>query len=200
MPLLQPFDESLFLRINSLGAGPEWLRDSLDPHTRNYILLCLTATVAAAFYSRRAAIGAALATTIAALWSDVLVQLVYMLYVRDRPEETLGAQALLVEGGHWSHIASFPSGHVVVTTAIVVAATLAVPWLRGPFWAYCALIGLTRITFGAHFPLDVIAGVAFGYPLGVFSFELVERFGLSRGKQRPQRRRAFGLRPVRRTT
>jgi membrane-associated phospholipid phosphatase/MFS family permease len=178
MPLLQPLDEALFREVNALGAGPEWVRDALDPHTRNYILLCLAATIGAAFYGRRAAIGAALATTIAALWSDVLVQLVYMLYVRDRPEEVLGSQALLVEGGHWALIASFPSGHMVVTTAIVVAGMAAVPWLRAPFWVYCGVIGLTRITFGAHFPLDVVAGVAFGYPCGLFAWELVRRMGL----------------------
>ena len=190
MPLLQPLDEALFIEVNSLGAGPEWLRDALDPHTRNYILLCLAATLGAAFsYGRRAAIGAALATTIAALWSDVLVQLVYMLFVRDRPEEVLGAQALLVDGGHWAHIASFPSGHMVVTTAIVVAGTAAVPWLRVPFWIYCGVIGLTRITFGAHFPLDVVAGMAFGYPVGLFAWELVCRFGLT-GPRREQARTA----------
>ena len=124
-------------------------------------------------YGRRAALGAALATTIAALWADVLVQFVYMLFVRDRPEEVLGSQALLVDGGHWAHIASFPSGHMVVTTAIVVAAIAAVPWLRVPLWTYCGLIALTRITFGAHFPLDVVAGIAFGYPVGLFAWELV---------------------------
>ena len=179
MPLLQPLDERLFLEVNALGAGPEWVRDALDPHTRNYILLCLAATIGASFYGRRAAIGAALATTIAALWSDVLVQLVYMLYVRERPEEVLGAQALLVEGGHWAHIASFPSGHMVVTTAIVVAGISAVPWLRVPFWIYCGVIALTRITFGAHFPLDVVAGMAFGYPVGLFAWQLVSRMGFA---------------------
>jgi membrane-associated phospholipid phosphatase/MFS family permease len=179
MPLLQPPDERLFLEVNALGAGPDWLHNALDPHTRNYVLLCLAATLGAALYGRRAAIGAALATTIAALWSDVLVQLVYMLYVRDRPEEVLGGQALLVEGGHWAHIASFPSGHMVVTTAIVVAAIAAVPWLRVPFWVYCGLIALTRVTFGAHFPLDVVAGMAFGYPVGLFAWQLVRRLGLT---------------------
>ena len=179
MPLLQPLDERLFLEVNALGAGPEWLRDALDPHTRNYILLCLAATLGASFYGRRAALGAAVATTIAGLWADVLVQLVYMLYVRDRPEEALGSQALLVDGGHWAHIASFPSGHMVVTTAIVVAGMSAVPWLRVPFWVYCGVIGLTRITFGAHFPLDVLVGMAFGYPVGVFAWELVQRLGLA---------------------
>src|SRR6185503_7869161 len=187
MPLFQPHDESLFLEVNALGAGPDWVHNALDPHTRNYILLCLVATVAAAFYGRRAAVGTALATTIAALWSDVLVQLVYMLYVRDRPEEVLGSQVLLVDGGHWAHIASFPSGHMVVTTAIVVAAIASVPWLRVPLWIYCGLIALTRVTFGAHFPLDVMAGIAFGYPVGLFAWELVARFDLSRP---PRRRRA----------
>ena len=189
MPLFQPHDERLFLQVNALGAGPDWLHNALDPHTRNYILLCLAATVAAAFYGRRAAIGTAFATTVAALWSDVLVQLVYMLYVRDRPEEVLGGQALLVDGGNWAHIASFPSGHMVVTTAIVAAAIQAVPWLRVPFWTYCGLIALTRITFGAHFPLDVVAGVAFGYPIGVFAWELACRFGLS-GPRRERARTA----------
>jgi membrane-associated phospholipid phosphatase/predicted MFS family arabinose efflux permease len=190
MPLLQPLDERFFLEVNALGAGPDWVHDALDPHTRNYILLCLAATLGAAFYGRRAAIGAALATTIAALWSDVLVQLVYMLYVRDRPEEVLGGQALLVEGGHWAHIASFPSGHMVVTTAIVVAAITAVPWLRVPLWIYCGLIALTRVTFGAHFPLDVVAGVAFGYPLGLFAWQLVRRFGLAGPPRRERPRTA----------
>jgi membrane-associated phospholipid phosphatase len=150
--------------------------------------LCLVATLGAMFYGRRAAIGVALATTIAALWADVLVQAVYMLFVRDRPEEVLGGQALLVDGGHWAHIASFPSGHMVVTTAIVVAAIAAVPWLRGPFWIYCGLVALTRITFGAHFPLDVVAGIVFGYPVGLFAWELVERFGLATppGRERSQ--------------
>jgi membrane-associated phospholipid phosphatase len=112
-----------------------------------------------------------------------------MLYVRERPEEVLGAQALLVEGGHWAHIASFPSGHMVVTTAIVVAGIAAVPWLRVPFWMYCGLIALTRIAFGAHFPLDVVAGMAFGYPIGLFAWELVCRFGLT-GPRRERTRTA----------
>lgn len=190
MPLLQPLDERLFLEVNALGAGPDWLHSALDPHTRNYILLCLVATLGAMVYGRRAALGAALATTIAALWADVLVQFVYMLFVRDRPEEVLGSQALLVDGGHWAHIASFPSGHMVVTTAIVVAAIAAVPWLRVPLWTYCGLIALTRVTFGAHFPLDVIAGIAFGYPVGLFAWELVSRFDLARPPRRGRARPA----------
>ena len=35
-PLLQPADNQLFLAINGLGDGPEWLYQALDPHARNY--------------------------------------------------------------------------------------------------------------------------------------------------------------------
>ena len=61
-------------------------------------------------------------------------------------------------GRHWSHIPSFPSGHLIVTTALVVAAATMAPRLRVPAFAYLAAIAVTRITFGAHFPLDVAVG------------------------------------------
>jgi membrane-associated phospholipid phosphatase len=60
-----------------------------------------------------------------------------------------------------------------VTTAIVVAGMAAVPWLRGPFWLYCGLIGLTRITFGAHFPLDVLLGTVIGWQVGLATAALL---------------------------
>ena len=177
MPLLQGLDHRLFTSVNALGAGPHELYEALDPHSRNYVLLSLAAVLAAAAWRRRAVAGVAAAVVLAAFFSDVLVQAVYLLYNRPRPEEALGAEALLVEGRTWAHIASFPSGHMVVTTAIAVAAMSLVPRLRGVLWSYVALIALTRITFGAHFPLDVVVGAVFGYVCGRFSAELVHRMG-----------------------
>ena len=37
LPLLGPLDERLFLAVNGLGDGPEWLYQTLDPHSRNYL-------------------------------------------------------------------------------------------------------------------------------------------------------------------
>jgi len=128
----------------------------------------------------RHALGVLVAVAAAAFFSDVLVQTTYLLYDRPRPEEVLGAQALLTNGRHWSHIASFPSGHLVVTTAISVAAISAVPALRAPIWMYIAAIALTRVTFGAHFPLDVAVGALFGYEVGRFSAALAHASGLLR--------------------
>ncbi len=58
--------------------------------------------------------------------------------------------------------ASFPSGHA--TTAFALAALLALlypRWAAG-FLALAALIGLSRVVLGAHFPSDVLAGAALG--------------------------------------
>jgi membrane-associated phospholipid phosphatase len=53
------------------------------------------------------------------------------------------------------------------------AAAAAVPVLRAPLLVYVVLIGITRVTFGAHFPLDVVVGAALGYELGLFTARLM---------------------------
>lgn len=178
-PVYGAFDERLFLAVNSLGGGPNWLYEALDPHTRNYVLLCALALAAALVWRPRAAFGVALGVTFAALFSDLLVQAVYLVVDRPRPEEVLGSRALpVVPDRTWADIASFPSGHLVVTTAICVAAMSAVPALRAALWVYVGSIALTRITFGAHFPLDVLVGLVFGYQAGRFSMALMRASGL----------------------
>jgi membrane-associated phospholipid phosphatase/MFS family permease len=177
-PVLEPLDRELFLAINSLGDGPEWVFAALDPHSRNYVLLALVAVIAAWFMRPRRAMGAAFAVVFAALFSDLLLQGFYMLYDRPRPQELIGSQALLAEGSSWAHIASFPSGHLAVTTAMAVAAMVAVPALRAPLWIYVGAVAVTRVTFGAHFPLDVAAGAFFGYEIGLFSAGLAHAIGV----------------------
>jgi membrane-associated phospholipid phosphatase/predicted MFS family arabinose efflux permease len=177
LPLLGPVDERLFLTVNSLGDGPDWLYRALDPHSRNYVLLCILAVAAARIGGRRA-LGALLAVVAAAFFSDFLLQSVYSVFDRPRPEEVLGADVALTHGRSWADIASFPSGHLAVTTAIAVAAMSAVPALRTPLWLYVGSVAVTRITFGAHFPLDVAMGAFFGYEVGRFSAALSHRLGL----------------------
>ena len=82
---------------------------------------------------------------------------------RARPEEVLGTHVQLSHGRHWAELASFPSGHMIVTAALAGAAATVFPRLRTPLFAYVGLVALTRVMFGAHFPLDVVAGVTLGY-------------------------------------
>ena len=97
----------------------------------------------------------------------------------------LGAEVLLSHDRSWSHLASYPSGHLMVTAAMAAAAATAVPLLRRPLIAYVAAIAFTRVLFGAHFPLDVVVGAALGYELGLFSASL-----LANARLLPERRTA----------
>jgi membrane-associated phospholipid phosphatase len=123
----------------------------------------------------------AVAVTFSGLFSDLLVQLVYLVYDRPRPEEILAGQFIPTPGHNWAEIASFPSGHLVVTVSLAVTAMSLVPALRGPLWIYVGLIALTRIVFGAHFPMDVLVGAVFGYVVGRFAAELPYAMGALRG-------------------
>lgn len=175
MPVLQPLDNALMLAVNGLGDGPEWLYQALDPHTRNYLLLTAATAVAAAVTLRRARhiLGAVLGVVLAAYLAGAALEVIKLFIERARPEEVLGAQIQLSHGRSWAHLASFPSGHLIVTTAMAAAAASAVPAIRRPLWAYVALVAITRVLFGAHFPIDVVVGVALGHELGLFAARLM---------------------------
>lgn len=81
-----------------------------------------------------------------------------------RPPAVLGPEVLHVIGPRLKH-GSFPSGHA--TTAFTVAGIVALrvekwPW-RVCLLALATLIGLSRITVGVHWPLDVLVGAGGGW-------------------------------------
>ena len=180
LPVFQPLDNALTVALNRPGDGPEWLYRALDPHTRNYILLIAAIALAAAIALRRPrhVAGAVLGVVLAAYLAGAALEVVKVFIERARPEEVLGAQIQLSHGRSWAHLASYPSGHLIVTTAMATAAATAVPALRHPLIAYVALIGLTRVLFGAHFALDVVVGVALGHEVGLFAARLMASAGL----------------------
>lgn len=57
---------------------------------------------------------------------------------------------------------SFPSGHATTAAALFVALALLAPHLRTPLLIAGVWIGLARVIVGAHYPSDVIAGLALG--------------------------------------
>ena len=172
LPLFQPLDNALFLAVNGLGDGPEWLYQALDPHTRNYILLLLTRwsrgprpRPAALRRARRSAWSSA------GYLAGAAFELIKLFVERARPEEVLGGRCCS-HGRRWADLASYPSGHLIVTAAMTWRPPR-VPALRGPLFAYVVMIALTRVTFGAHFPIDVVVGAVMGYELGVFATRLM---------------------------
>jgi membrane-associated phospholipid phosphatase len=153
-------DEWLYRTINGLGPGPEWLWTLLDPHTRNYLMLIVLALGAAAVTNLRSVPATFARVFGSALLAWVLLEAVYAVYNRPRPEEVIADPTL--NGHSWAHLNSFPSGHMAITAALAVAVALAFPRFRFVLWGYVAAVALTRVFFGAHFPLDVLAGTALG--------------------------------------
>lgn len=109
---------------------------------------------------------------------------------RPRPQATL-TSILKPPGADWAQ-ASYPSGHATVTTAMAAAAAFALPVLRGPMAGLAVVIAWSRVAFGAHFPLDVLAAAALGYASAAFSVRLATCVGLLPG---PDTRR--GAQPAR---
>jgi membrane-associated phospholipid phosphatase len=175
LPALQPLDDAAFLAINHLGDGPEWLYGALDPHARNYAILFAVAVLGTAVVTRRVryAIGAGIAVVLAGYVAGVALEGVKLFIDRPRPEEVLTGEVWLSHARDWSHIASYPSGHMIVTVALATVAATTVPKLRSPLIVYVAAVGFTRVLFGAHFPLDVLVGGVLGYEVGRLAVAMV---------------------------
>jgi undecaprenyl-diphosphatase len=75
---------------------------------------------------------------------------------------------------------SFPSGHA--QTAFTAAVYLALLFPRGAvlFLALAALVGLSRVALGVHYPSDVLAGAALGAALAFAAFRIAR--GIERRK------------------
>jgi predicted MFS family arabinose efflux permease len=159
---LEAVDRELFRAVNRLGPGPDALWAVFDPHTRNYVALLAFAAISAAVTNTRR-----LATVLpyllaSALLSWVLLEAIYALFDRPRPEEALGAESVSLNGHSWARLESYPSGHMAITAALAIAFAFAFPRLRHVLWGYVATVAFTRVLFGAHFPLDTVAGIALG--------------------------------------
>jgi MFS family permease len=185
---LNRVDEWLFRAINGLGPGPELLWDVLDPHTRNYVVLLAVGVVLAAVSSLRSVPRVFSLMMLSAILSWGLLEGVYAVYERDRPEEVIPAADISLNGHTWARLESYPSGHMAITAALAVALALAFPRLRPILWLYIGAVAFTRVMFGAHFPLDTIAGTALGIGSALAVHALFQRIGASVGERRARAR------------
>jgi undecaprenyl-diphosphatase len=73
------------------------------------------------------------------------------------------------------HDPSMPSGHAMNAFAGAVLLGAVVPRARRPLLALAALIALSRVYLGVHFPSDVLAGALLGSGIGATAAWLLQR-------------------------
>lgn len=122
-------------------------------------------------------IGAYLFTTV--VFSGLLANLLKRTIGRARPEhfQDLGVLSFTPFSGH-AALESFPSGHSTTVGAFFAAFALLFPRYRVPFIAGAIWLGMTRVMVGAHYPSDVIAGLAFGAWFSLLTAIVYARYGL----------------------
>lgn len=117
----------------------------------------------------RTGVRAGLATTAGSIGATYLVQAgIKPVFRRNRP--FMSREAIVVGMRPSDH--SFPSGHSAASFAAAHALAHFYPRQRIPLYTVAALVGLSRIRVGHHFPSDVAVGSAIGLGIGELCYRL----------------------------
>lgn len=146
----RPWLDDLFLLATELGrAGFVWI---------------VTALIAAVFPRyRMAAWRVGLAVGLTYLVVDGMLK---PLLDRARPLEVMEAARVITTTPLTS---SFPSGHAASAVAGALATGRLFPTARPLFWTLAALIAVSRVYVGVHWPSDVLAGALIGFACSWFA-------------------------------
>jgi membrane-associated phospholipid phosphatase len=165
-------DSRIFTLFNMRGY-PKWLDRFMWGVTQlgNILTAFIVALLFYILYDRRLS----MVIIFGALTLWLMVEIIKALSDRDRPFLTLDKTRVigLREKGD-----SFPSGHTTqiffLTTLFVLHFHLGMAETIALF-TVAALVGFTRIYVGAHYPRDVIAGMALGPVWGILATFLASR-------------------------
>jgi membrane-associated phospholipid phosphatase len=153
-------NQALFLLLNRTGhlAGDNfWLNLTMLGDGAVALALVLPAIRR----SPRCFWAALLAGVIAALWVQVLKQVVSV----PRPLAVL-APGLFFQSGPGYRAVSFPSGHAAAIFAVAGIWVMALQGravLRAMLLALAVLVSLSRVMVGVHWPLDILWGMLGGW-------------------------------------
>lgn len=106
------------------------------------------------------------------IWSVLLAAILFTIFGQavkhilhvPRPPQVLAPNEVNLIGPDWGTNA-FPSGHasMIFIIAGALALTAANKWFRILLIAAAAVVALTRVAVGVHWPLDVVVGAAVGW-------------------------------------
>ena len=167
----EDFDRAVVLALRNPAdlsdpLGPRWFEEVVRDVTAlgsNFVLAFITLSVIGFLLLIRQR-GAALLVLVSVVGGALLGDLLKLIFERPRPD--------LVPHGASVYTASFPSNHAMgaAVTYLTLGALLARLQVRRAAKAYfltisvilTALVGLSRVYLGVHWPTDVLAGWSIG--------------------------------------
>jgi undecaprenyl-diphosphatase len=148
--------------ITWFNDAPIWLVYAIWPIMQAgtfWSPLVIGAVVAWAYGQRRA-----LAVLTAGIIAWVLAKVVKDIVERGRPPAFI--PDIELHEGDGSGL-GFVSGHTAIAFAVATALVPALPrWGRVVAFALATVVGVSRMVYGMHFPLDVVGGAALGIVIG----------------------------------
>ncbi|HEY3415119.1 MAG TPA: phosphatase PAP2 family protein [Armatimonadota bacterium] len=115
--------------------------------------------------------------SVSGLLLSVVAPQIKLILPRFRPPSLIPYDIVLLV--HPLYGGSFPSGHTMSSFAIATVIGMRHRWAAAPAFAIAAIIGLSRISVGVHWPLDVLGGAIIGVLLGF----AVVRWDSRRGRE-----------------
>jgi undecaprenyl-diphosphatase len=158
-------DATLFSLIN--GAHREWLDTVMlfmtDVGRRGFVWFVIAAIACLWPQHRAGAWRLALAIGLGMLVTNGILK---PTIERDRPFDVL-TNVRVIDARPPTY--SFPSGHATSAAAGAIAASRMFPAAAPVFYTVAALIAVSRVYVGVHFPADVVAGFLVGTACALFA-------------------------------
>ncbi|WP_377324650.1 phosphatase PAP2 family protein [Pimelobacter simplex] len=176
MPIGGASQEAWFRAVNHLARATPWLHGLARLFAEYGVGLFAVLLLLSWWSARRDGdprrVAAALWAPVGALVALGLNQLLVAAFAEPRPF-TLVPDALVLVAR--STDPSFPSDHSVMAGAVAAGVLLAQGRraLTGVSLGLAVLMAATRVYVGAHFPLDVLAGLLVGAAIALASYRLV---------------------------
>jgi len=164
--LIQNLDEAV-LRWIASNLRVEWLNPIAVFYTSlgNGGWIFVAASVVLLFFckTRRAGISSLFAMLLGLIVTNLTIK---PLVARLRPWVVMESFPVLV---YSSDLNSFPSGHTCAAFAFAVALCAVLPqkWAKAAALIAAALMGISRLYVGVHFPSDVLVGALVGTVCGL---------------------------------
>jgi len=156
-------DGSVFQSINRLAARTGWAHGFMRFYANNgivlFAVLLLFGYLLARSRSDLGGVASSLWAGAAALIALGIGQIIGNIVERARPYETLASVHVLVDK---TTDFSFPSDHATIVGAVAVGLVFVDRRLGLATTIVAVLMAFTRVYVGAHYPGDVLAGLALG--------------------------------------